>query len=539
MISSQNNRHRGDYLWASFYLQGSDGSFPNIDPASGELLGEIPYRADAVDIATADAQRAFEAWGNTQLDQRIAVIRRARDLLQSRREAIAEIIASEMGKALWEARLECAAGVRAIDLFIDAARPLLLEQPHPSVRGIMRRRPLGPIGVVTPYPYPIFGPIQQLIPALIAGNTIVWKPSSLVPISAQKLVEVFDSARLPPGVISLVQGPRDPVGTRLLQQDSFKLLLAAGSASTGEQIRMGCSGTRSPWVQTGGKGWAIVCADADLDRAAYEVVTSAFLTTGQRCNSTSRVLIEGRVAQPFLKRVIALSQTLRIGNPSSEGVFCGPLVDVARRQAFDAHLRSLAQAGVEFPLEGGSGQLRGELRQPNQAYVAPAVALVEGSPPADSILPEEVQGPLLVASLVNEPETAAALYNEHPYGMSAAVFTGSEARFRYLASILRAGTLNWNRGTTVASARYPNAGLRRSGYGAETNVSLLRVCSWPQSSLSAQGEFNPTYRVPGMGWPREMDAQPLAPEGVASGPVAAEDVSLEDEVTLVPNKDLA
>ena len=530
MNSSQNSWHRGDYLWGSFYLQGADGTFSNRDPATGVLLGEIPFRAEAVATAVDDARTAFDHWGNTQLDQRIALLRRVRDILQTRTESLAEGISHEMGKALWEAQLECAAAVRAIDLLVDATRPLLGEHPHPSVRGTMRRRPVGALGVITPYPYPIFGAIQQLVPALLSGNTLVWNCSRLVPLSSQRLVEIFDAARLPPGVVSLVHGPREPVGEVLVTNPGLDMLLAAGSAEMGAQVRRTAGSERRPWLQTGGKGWAIVCSDADLDRAAYEVVTSAFLTTGQRCNSTARVLVDRRVASSFLKRVAALTRSLNVGPPAQDDTFCGPLASRKLKQTFDTQLKRFERAGVEFPIEGGSAPLDPRLQRQGQAYVAPAIALVEECLPPKAPLPEEVQGPLLVACLVDDPEHAAVAFNDHPYGLAAAIFTSSEARFRYLASVVRAGAVNWNRGTTVASARYPNAGLGRSGHGAETNVGLLYACTWPQSSLAASGPFDPSYRVPGMDWPAEMQANPVAPEGVSMTP-------LDDEVTFVPNDD--
>ena len=526
------NRHRGDYLWGSFYLQGADGTFPSQDPSTGVLLDEIPYRSAAVHTAASDARTAFDQWGTAQLEQRIATVRRFRDLLQVRREALATMMSREMGKALWEAKLECAAAVRAIDLFVDSARTLLNEIPHPSVRGAMRRRAIGVVAAITPYPYPIFGPVQQLIPALLAGNTVVWKPSRHIPLTSQRLVEVFDAARIPRGVLSLVQGPRDTVGQALVTHSDIDMVVATGCAEMGDTIRAATTSRRPPWIQTGGKGWAIVCGDADLDRAAYEVVTSSFLSTGQRCNATSRVLVERRVASAFLKRVVALTRSLQVGPPTDKDTFCGPLADAKLKRIFETQLRRFARAGVKFPVEGGSGQLPAKLRRRGQCYVAPALALVEGALPPKVPLPEEVQGPLLIASLVEEPEEAADAYNRHPYGLAAAIFTGSEARFRYLASIVRAGALNWNRGTTVASARYPNAGLDRSGYGAESNAGLLRACTWPQSSLSASGPFDPSYRVPGLGWPEEMESTARASEAYAMTP-------LDDEVTLIPNDDLA
>ncbi|MCP4869134.1 MAG: aldehyde dehydrogenase [Proteobacteria bacterium] len=497
--------HTGDYLWGSFYQEGADGSFETSDPATGVSLDVIPWRVAAIDTAVADARSTASAWGQRPLSERVGIAREFRDLLSARRGDLAAMVSREMGKPLWEATLECVATLRAIDLLIDAAESVIADEPHPSGTGMLRRRPLGVVGVITPYPYPVYGPVQTLLPVLLGGNTAVWKPSSLVPLLSQKLVECFDAARIPPGVLSMVQGPRDPVGQALVAHEGVDLIVGSGSAATGDAITEACASDRAPWLQTGGKGWAIVCADADLDRAAYDVVTGAFLTAGQRANATSRLLVERSVARPLLQRVVALAATLSVGAPSSDESFCGPLVDTRRKRGFDSDLRRYARAGIEFPLEGGSGQLETHLRRRGQCYVSPAIALIDGGiVPPKVPLPEEVEGPFLLAALVDDAEAAAELYNAHPYGLAAAVFTESQVRFEQLAAMLKAGAVNWNRGTIVASARYPNAGLDRSGGGAEANEGLLRACTWPQSTLSAAGRFDPSHRVPGMGWPEVM-----------------------------------
>jgi acyl-CoA reductase-like NAD-dependent aldehyde dehydrogenase len=526
-------RHSGDYLWGSFYQEGSDGRFQTCDPATGVALDSIPFRAAAIDVAVADGRVAAATWAHRPLAERIAIAREFRELLSTRRGDLAGMTSREMGKPLWEATLEVVATVRAVDLLIDAAERLIADQPHPSGTGMLRRRPLGVIGVITPYPYPIYGPVQTLLPVLLGGNTAVWKPSSQVPLVSQKLAECFDAARIPNGVLSMVQGPRDPVGRALASHPGIDLIVGAGSAATGDAIAELCVGSRPPRMQTGGKGWAIVCADADLDRTAYDVVTGAFLTAGQRSNATSRVLVERAVARPLLKRVVALAASLTVGPPASDESFCGPLVDTRRKRAFDSDLRRYARAGIEFPLEGGSGQLKPHLRRRGQCYVAPAIALVDGGlVPPKVPLPEEVDGPFLLAALVDDAETAVQLYNDHPYGLAAAVFTESQVRFEALAAMLRAGAVNWNRGTIVASARYPNAGLDRSGGGAEANGGLLLTCTWPQSTLSAGGRFDPSHRVPGMGWPEEMgtidpsslQTPPYDPESADDADVGVEDL---------------
>ena len=517
-------RHKGDYLAGSFFQAGADGLVVDVDPATGVPLDTVPYRADAVDEAVADASDATGAWGSARVEQRCDILRRIRDVLESRRGALAAMLSREMGKTLWEANLECVASVRAIDLLLEQAPAILCEQAHPTARGSLRRRSLGVVAAITPAPYPVYGPIQLLVPALLAGNAVVWKPSSGVPLTSQKLAEVFDGGRIPERILSMVQGPRDPIGHALVQHADVDLVLATGDRTAMDAVRS-ARGRRGVWTQNGGKGWVIVCADADLDRAAYEVVTGAFLSSGQRCNATSRVIVERSVAREFLRRVVALTNGVTVGPPSDVDTFSGPLSDGAMLGAFEHVLKQWSKAGISFPVEGGRTPLAKNLRHKGQCYAAPAIALVDEPLPSRLVAPEEVEGPLLLARLVDDAEQAARDYNQHAYGLAAAVFTESELRFSGLAQIIEAGAVNWNRGTIVASARYPNAALRASGYGAEANSELMRVCTWPQSSLGAMGRFNPAHRVPGMAWPEAMGV--IDPSSVSTPPYRPDDETTE------------
>ncbi|MBJ94821.1 MAG: hypothetical protein CMP23_10170 [Rickettsiales bacterium] len=524
-------RHRGDYLWGSFYREGADGLIETRDPATGVSLDQVPWRRASVDSAIEDGNKSAPSWSRKPLSDRIRAIHRLRDLMDGRRERFAEVISREMGKPLWEARLECIAAVRAIELLLEQCRGLLTPKSHPTTRGVLLRRPMGTIAVLTPYPYPIFSPLQLLLPCLVGGNTVIWKPSSLVPLSSQKLTEAFDAVQLPAGTFSLVQGPRDPIGNALITDERVDMVVAAGSPELGARLRK-LGRNRPHWVQSGGKGWAIVCEDADLDRAAYEIVTGAFLTSGQRCNATSRLLVERSAAEPLLKRVRALTMALNIAPPTDPDGFCGPLVDETAQHDFEQQLLEYREAGIEFVIEGGSASplLNKRMRRRGQSYVGPAIGLLNGDFPADLRAPEEIDGPLLILQVVGDASEAIDAYNKHPYGLAASVFTQSEARFQELARDLRAGSVNWNRGTIVASVRFPNAGLRSSGMGAEGNAALLLACTWPQSNLSINGRFDPSQRVPGMPWPAEMGI--VDPSSLATPPFRPDD----DTMMLPPLK---
>jgi len=505
MESTLITRHRGDYLWGSFYLEGADGFIETRDPATGVVLDKVPWRLSALNAAVRDARRSSADWDGTNLQDRLRIVHNLREVLHTRCDELAAMICREMGKPLWEARLECIAAVKAIDALLEQCGRILAPIPHPSAQGMLRRRPMGTVAVVTPFPYPIFGPLQLLLPCLIGGNSVVWNPSSLIPLCSQKLAEAFDASGIPRGVFSMVTGPRDPLGEALVHHKNIDMIVGAGSTDLGDAIRADADG-KPIWAQTGGKGWAIVCDDADLDRAAYEVITGAFLTTGQRCNATSRVLVEEAVAEPFLARLTALAHELNVTPPTDTDCFCGPLVSQDARKRFLEQVEAYEQAEATF-LAGGPAateDLPAKMLRFGQGYVRPVLVQVDDGLPPGLALPEEIEGPLLVATVVDRAEEAVDSYNAHPFGLAASVFTQSSNRADTLIRNLKAGCVNWNRGTIVASARYPNAGLGRSGQGAEGNAALLLACTWPQAKLATSGPFDPSHRVPGIGWPAEM-----------------------------------
>jgi acyl-CoA reductase-like NAD-dependent aldehyde dehydrogenase len=504
--------HKGDYLRGSFYQETGDGFVTDVDPSTGVTLDRIPFRAAAVDEAVAAGREAMRRWRQASVDERASFLMRLRTMLEAKRDLLAHMVARELGKPIWEALLECAAAERSVDLLIEQGRDILGSQAHPTSLGSIERTPLGLVAVLTPSPYPVYGAVQLILPCLLGGNAVVWKPSSLVPLTSQLVAMCFDSARIPAGVVAMVQGPRAPIGHKLMLHPGVDAVFGAGSPRMGRKLRAELADLKPVVVQSGGKGWAFVCADADLDRAAYEVVSGAFLTAGQRSNATARVFVERAVARELLTRVVALMRGLRLGNPQERDVFCGPLASDLLMQRFSLHLADWAKAGMEFAVEGGREHLPAALRRDGQCYVAPVLCVLEhGDVPPGVVSPEEIEGPLLVAQLVDTAEEAVERYNAHPFGLAAAIFTQDERRFNGLARDLRCGAVNWNRGTIVASARFPNPALARSGFGAPSNAALLYSCTYPQSRLGTSGRFDPSHRVPGMAWPAEMGVvDPLA-----------------------------
>ena len=532
-------RRRGDFLDGSFFQLGADGTFSTIDPSTGQALDEVPYRVASVAEAVPLARAAAEPWGAAPVGLKLQMVRRFQAQLVERCVRLAPLISREMGKPLWEARLECAAANRAIDLLVARSQDLLTSTHDDKVGGTARRRPVGVVAAFTPVPYPVYQAVMMIMPLLLGGNAVVWKPSSQVPLSSQTLAECFDTARFPRGVFAMVQGPRSPVGRALLEHPDVDMVTGAGDAEFAARLRRSAeSRSQRSWAQAGGKGWAIVTADADLDRAAYEVVTGAFLTGGQRCNATSRVLVERPVMDSLMRRIEALTDNLRLGPPLEGAVFSGPLVSQTARRRFLRITRDYAAAGVQMPKAGSIDDLPSRLRSRGSCFVPPAVARWDDEAlPAKLIPPEEIEGPLLLATAVDDAQEAVDRYNAHPYGLAAAVFTNDSERFRGLVSGLRAGAVNWNRGTIVASARYPNVALKRSGLGTGGNLDLLLASTYLQATLEARGAFVPTQRVPGMAWPGELpgsDAEDdTLPEVVVADVGAWEREETEETITVI------
>jgi succinylglutamic semialdehyde dehydrogenase len=489
---------KGDYLQGSFVRTPRiDGSVASRNPGDlDHLVGTFSYAAANVDEAAHWAQRALPAWRELLLEERVEQLAAVADQLHQVTDQLAAVVTCEVGKPRWEARMEVLATVRQCDILLQDGPPLLESQDIEAIRGTSRRWPLGVVAAIGPSPVPVFVPMGYILSALLSGNTVVFNPSSRTPATGQLIAEVMDRSGLPRGVFNMVQGPGDPVGWHLATHPEVDALVYAGHNRAARAIVRGNEKLVRKRIitQTGGKGTAVVLADTDLDRAVYEVVTGAFLTGGQRFNSTARVVVEDAVYDGFRERALALTASLKVGYGFDPDVFMGPVLSAGFRSEVLARVEEMEVAGTDVPL-------RGRVHDAGRAghYLTPTI-LEHGERAHNGGGPEEVPGPVLALERSADREATWVAADRATYGLCAAVFTGSEDAFEEAHRRLHVGSLNWNRATVAASGRLPIASWGRAGKGSEGNAYLVRALTHPTSVLGDPGPFDPTRLMPGVAW---------------------------------------
>ena len=421
-------------------------------------------------------------------------MRRIGEVLTGREEELARAIALEVGKPLWEARAEMQACAAKAAITIEDGMKLVKDFAAPGqANAECRFRPLGVAAVLGPFNFPVHLPNGHVLPALACGNTVVLKPSEIAPQAAELYVRCLVEAGAPAGVVNLVQGP-GPVGAALASHPDVDAVLFTGSWGVGQAIERACLGqTKLLALEMGGKNAAIVLRDADLDKAIYDAVFSAFVTAGQRCTAASRLIVEGppERADAVAARVAAVAQRLSIGHPLRDGVFMGPLASETALEKFLAGVQT-APEPVLAPRSLSPGGLRG-------CYATPGVHRVRertGSPYER----EELFGPDLAVYHASSAEEAVAIANATDYGLAASVHTASRAAFERCLSQLDCGVVNWNAPTVGASGRLPFGGLKRSGNHRPAGLFSTLYCAAPVAIMHGQDHLDRARLAAGIAW---------------------------------------
>nr|WP_295660638.1 succinylglutamate-semialdehyde dehydrogenase [Polymorphobacter sp.] len=449
----------------------------STDPCTGEIVWQGPAGDPAAAVASARA--AFPGWSATSLDERIAVARRFAATVGERAEDFAVLIARETGKPLWETRTEVASVRAKVDISItaQAERAGTRSGEVGGVRQVLRHKPHGVVTVLGPYNFPAHLPNGHIVPALLAGNTVVFKPSELSPAVADFMAACWDAAGLPPGVLGVVHGGGE-TGKALAAADIDGLLFT-GSPRTGAALARQFAETphKILALEMGGNNPLVVWdLDADrLDAAAALIIQSAYLSAGQRCTCARRLIV-GPDAAPLLDRVVGLIDRIVVGAPFDEPQpFMGPVID---NRAADA-----LQAGFAALIGKGARVLRVLARRDMaRPFLMPGLIDVTGVADRPDV---ELFGPVL--QVVRVPDFTAAMCeaNATKFGLSAGLIGGDSALYDRFWRESRAGVVNWNRPTNGAASNAPFGGVGLSGNHRPSAYYAADYCAWPVASLEA------------------------------------------------------
>lgn len=453
--------------------------FSKSCPATGEKTWE-GSSADGQDVAdaVASARAAFRDWSRRPQAERTAILERYADEVGKRADAIAETISRDMGKALWDSQGEAATMKAKVAVSIAAQKERAGDRTEAAAfgSGQLTHRPHGVMAVFGPFNFPGHLPNGHIVPALLAGNTCVFKPSELAPSVAALMAECFEAAGLPPGCLNIIQGGRE-TGGALIDED-INGLLFTGSAATGVFFHRHFAGRPDVILalEMGGNNPLIIWDPAGVEAAADIAAQSAYLTTGQRCSCARRIILpEGRFGDQVVEAIVARAKGLKIGAWNEPGIFMGPLVSERARQQAIAFQGAVLGHGARplLPLQGldrGGG------------FVSPGVIDVSA---AEAIPDEELFGPLMQVIRVRTFEEALARANATKYGLSGGLVCDDDALWEMAVSELRAGILNRNRPTVGASGAMPFGGPGLSGNFRPGAYYAADYCAWPQASQIA------------------------------------------------------
>ena len=464
------------------------------NPATGaEIWVGTAATSAEIDVACTAARASFGAWARTPLAERIAVCHRFRDLLKQHAEQLAALISLEVGKPLWEARTEVTSMANKVDISVQAYAARSGESNAKIADGdaVLRHRPHGVLGVFGPYNFPGHLPNGHIVPALIAGNTIVFKPSEYAPQTAIKTVELWARAGLPAGVMNLLNGARD-TGAALAQHAQLDGILFTGSYHTGVILHRQFAGHPGKMLalEMGGNNALVAWQVGNLDAAVHHAIFSAFVSAGQRCTCARRLIVEDSAAgQAFIDRLVAVAGKISVGPcDQTPPPFMGPVVSAAIAQR-------LLQAQADLVARGGQALLTMRNLVEGTGFLSPGIVDVTD---AVDVPDEEWFGPLLQVLRVRDFDAALAAANATEYGLAAGLLSDDAALWQQFLIGARAGVVNWNRPTTGAASTAPFGGVGKSGNHRPSAYYAADYCAYPVASIENSVLEMPKQLSPGL-----------------------------------------
>jgi acyl-CoA reductase-like NAD-dependent aldehyde dehydrogenase len=480
-----------NYVGGEWVDAASGETFESLNPATGDTLGAFPRSgADDVDRAVQAAVEAFESWRLVPAPKRAEVLYRFANLLAEQKDDLADLMSREMGKVKAEAGGDVQEAID-MSLYMAGEGRRLFGQTTPSELPdkfqMSVRMPIGVVGVITPFNFPIAIPSWKLAPALVCGNTCVFKPAEDTPLLAERFVELLAEAGLPPGVVNVVHGRGEEAGEALVTHPDVRVITFTGSRETGIHVTKAAAETlKRVHLELGGKNAIVVMEDADLDLAVDGIVWSAFGTAGQRCTAASRVIVHRDVYDELQHRLVERAEAMRLGAPWDDETDVGPVINRAAIEKIHSYTGIGRDEGARL-LTGGEPAGEGELGR--GFYYRPTIF-------ADvdiemRIAQEEIFGPTTALIPVGSFEEAARAVNSVRYGLSSSIFTRDVNRAFRAMRDFDTGITYVNAGTTGAEVHLPFGGTKDTGNGhREAGQAALDVfAEWKSVYVDYSGKL--------------------------------------------------
>lgn len=476
------------------WLAGAGEEMVSIDPAKNEEIwrGQAAT-AEQVDVAMKAARKAFPAWSRTSFADRLLIVQKFSKLLEENKEALALVIAKDTGKPLWETRTEVGAmmGKAGISERAYHERTGVVENEMPGAKAFIRHKPHGVVAVFGPYNFPGHLPNGHIIPALLAGNVVVFKPSELTPYVAEETIKLWEKAGLPAGVLNLVQG-FVATGKALTSHPEMDGLFFTGSSTTGKLLheQFGGRPDKILALEMGGNNALIVKGVEDVDAAVHNIVQSAFVTSGQRCTCSRRLFIENNAnGDAILQRLLAVTKDIQVGDyDADDQPFMGAMISAKAAAGMVAAQQQLVANGAEILVEMQQADSQ-------KGFVTPGILDVTN---INEMPDEEHFGPLLKVYRYADFDAAIAEANNTRFGLSAGLMADDRADWEHFFTHIRAGIVNWNKPITGASSAAPFGGIGESGNHRPSAYYAADYCAYPVASVEADKVDFPASLNPGL-----------------------------------------
>ncbi len=489
---------KGNYFHGKFHHphaheKSPDRSISRSCPADLEtILWEMHIRYEVVDKIVESAVEGQSRWRKTSIDEKVSTLRRFKECVLIKAESMSEAIALETGKPFWEAKTEIFALINKIDIIINHSLQRILPKHFsdlsPGTNGHLYYRPIGPCLIIGPFNFPCNIANNQIACALMAGNSIIFKPSEKTSYSGQLLIECYHEAGFPTGVINLAQGDGE-LSRRILKEKAIKGIFFTGSLEAGKKILANTYHDLSKLValELGGKNSSIVCKDADFNLALRELIKACFLTSGQRCISTAIVPIHRSQYEEFIEKFHCIAKTIVIDHPIVHDIepFMGPLVDQQALENYLLYMGMAKREGIEEIMRGKHLE-----RKHSGYYVSPSIHLASSFNKNSHFLTNEIFGPNCTFIPFDEIEEAIQISNSTEFGLAASIFSSDIKNYYKCLEEIDAGQINFNRSTIGANPQLPFGGVKNSGNYHPAGITTIDSCVFQLAGLEAYDTQN-------------------------------------------------